>query len=297
MHIPEQLVIRPPSEANSLLVRVVRGCNWNRCLFCGIYDFYETPYSIREVEDVKKDIDALAEMYGDQFETAFLGDANPLDLDTDFLVEVLEHLHNQFPSVQRVTAYARSSSLWKKSLEDLKRIREAGLHRLHVGMESGSNKVLALHKKGTNQDQHIASGKRVMEAGFELSYYLLLGLGGVRLWEEHVHDSAKVISEVKPHFLRVRRLWIHPLSRLNPKIEASEFEPQKPEGTVIELRDFLNALEAEGTVFTCDHVNNYIRIQGKLMQDKQALLDYINKFLALPDKVKASHYESIPSVI
>jgi hypothetical protein len=92
-------------------------------------------------------------------------------------------------------------------------------------------------------------------------------------------------------------LWIHPLSRLNPKIEASEFEPQKPEGTVIELRDFLNALEAEGTVFTCDHVNNYIRIQGKLMQDKQALLDYINKFLALPDKVKASHYESIPSVI
>jgi radical SAM superfamily enzyme YgiQ (UPF0313 family) len=297
MHIPEQLVIRPPSEATSLLVRVVRGCNWNRCLFCGIYDLYGTPYSTREVEDVKKDIDALAEMYGNQFKTAFLGDANPLELDTDFLVEVLEHLHKQFPSMQRVTAYARSSSLWKKTLEDLKRIHEAGLHRLHVGMESGSSKVLALHKKGTNQEQHIASGKMVMDAGFELSYYFLLGLGGTRLWEEHVHASAKVVNEVKPHFLRVRRLWIHPMSRLNPKIESSEFEPQTPEGTVLELRDFLQALDAEGTVFTCDHTNNYIRIHGKLMQDKQALLDYINKFLALPADTRASHYESVPSVI
>ncbi len=273
MHVPEQLVIRPPSEASSLLVRVVRGCNWNRCLFCGIYDLYGVPYSLRTIEEVKKDIDALAEMYGDIFKTAFLGDANPLDLDTDFLVEVLEHLHEKFPSLERVTAYARTSSLWKKSLDDLKRIRKAGMHRIHVGMESGSNKVLALHKKGTNQEQQITAGKRVTDARLELSFYFLLGLGGQELCEDHVQESAKVINSVKPHFVRIRRLWVHPISRLSEKINANQFSLQTPEGFVIELRDLIQALDAEGTFLTCDHANNYIQVHGKLMKDKRAMLE------------------------
>src|SRR5208283_4127563 len=92
MHVPEHLVIRPPSEAKSLLIRAVRGCNWNRCMFCGIYDYFDTAYSERGLDEVIKDIDTLSDMYGDIFKTAFLGDANPLALPTDFLVAVLTHL-------------------------------------------------------------------------------------------------------------------------------------------------------------------------------------------------------------
>ncbi len=297
MHVPEHLVIRPPSEAKSLLVRAVRGCNWNRCLFCGIYDYFDTPYSERTIDEVIKDIDALADLYGDIFKTAFLGDANPLELPTRFLVEVLEHLRKKFPSLTRVTAYARASSLAKKSAEDLKAIHDAGLDRAHVGMESGSNAVLALHKKGTNQKQLVEAGQKTMASGMELSYYFLLGLGGQALWEDHAKGSIEVLNAVKPHFIRVRRLWIHPMSRLMEKIKANEFMEQTPEGTVIELRDLIEALEPCPTVLACDHANNYIQVFGRLDSDKEQMLKAVNAFLALPEEQRLVHYRSIPSVI
>jgi radical SAM superfamily enzyme YgiQ (UPF0313 family) len=297
MHVPEHLVIRPPSEAKSLLIRAVRGCNWNRCLFCGIYDYFETPYSERTLDEVIKDIDALHEMYGDIFKTAFLGDANPLALKTDFLVEVLTHLRTRFPSLTRVTSYARASSLSKKSEEELKAIRQAGLDRVHVGMESGSNSVLAFHKKGTNQKQLIDAGLKTMSSGMELSYYFLLGLGGREMWEDHVKGSAEVLNFVKPHFIRVRRLWIHPMSKLMARIDAGEFSEQTPEGTVIELRDLVEKLEPSSPVLACDHANNYIQIFGRLLDHKEEMLQIINAFLDLPEEQKQKHYRSIPSVI
>jgi radical SAM superfamily enzyme YgiQ (UPF0313 family) len=297
MHVPEHLVIRPPSEAKSLLVRTVRGCNWNRCLFCGIYDYFETPYSERTLDEVIKDIDALYAMYGDIFKTAFLGDANPLALSTDFLVKVLAHLRTTFPSLSRVTAYARASSLSKKSAEELKAIQHAGLDRVHVGMESGSNAVLAFHKKGTNQKQLIDAGLKTMSSGMELSFYFLLGLGGREMWEDHVKGSAEVINAVKPHFIRVRRLWIHPMSRLMEKINSREFTEQTPEGTVIELRDLVENLEPSSSVLACDHANNYIQVFGRLLDHKEEMLQVINAFLELPEEKRLKHYQSIPSVI
>ena len=297
MHMPEHLVIRPPSEAKSLLVRTIRGCNWNRCLFCGIYDYFETPYSERTIDEVIKDIDALYEMYGDIFKTAFLGDANPLALPTDFLVEVLTHLLTRFPSLTRVTSYARASSLSKKSEEELKSIRHAGLDRVHVGMESGSNAVLSFHKKGTNQKQLIDAGLKTMSSGMELSYYFLLGLGGQEMWEDHVKGSAEVINAVKPHFIRVRRLWVHPMSRLMEKINSNDFTEQTPEGTVIELRDLVEKLEPSSSVLACDHANNYIQVFGRLLDHRDEMLHIINAFLDLPEEKRQKHYRSIPSVI
>lgn len=297
MREPEQLVIRPPSEAESLLIRVIRGCDWNRCLFCGIYDLFQCPHSTRGLDEVLEDIDALRHRYGDRFETAFLGDANPLSLPTEFLVATLTRLRARFPRLTRVTAYGRASSIWKKTADELKAIRAAGLDRLHVGMESGSDAVLRLQKKGTSQAQLIEAGQRVKDSGLELSYYLLLGLGGQSLWQDHVEGSARVINAVKPHFVRVRRLWTHPLSRLNEQIESGAFIPQTPEGTVIELRDIIRRLDAEGTVLTCDHANNYIQIHGRLNDRQDAMLAFIDRFLSLPPSVRQAHYDSMPSVI
>jgi radical SAM superfamily enzyme YgiQ (UPF0313 family) len=297
MYTPEHLVIRPPSEAKSLLVRVVRGCNWNRCNFCGIYDLFDTPYSTRTREEVIMDIDALAHMYGDIFTTAFLGDANPLDLPTDFLVDVLMHLRARFPRLKRVTTYGRASSISKKSEDDLLAIHEAGLDRVHVGLESGSNKVLKLQMKGTSHRQLVDAGKKTMASGMELSYYFLLGLGGQDLWEEHASESAVVFNEVRPHFIRVRRLFIHPLSKLFQKISEGSFREQTPEGTVHELRNLIASLDAEGTTFTCDHANNYLPLHGLLNRDREPMLEVIDQFLALPGDQRAAHYKSIPSVI
>ena len=297
MHVPEHLVIRPPSEARSLLVRTVRGCNWNRCLFCGIYDFFDTPFSERPLEDVLKDIDALRSMYGDIFKTAFLGDANPLHLPAEFLVEVLRHLRRTFPGLQRVTSYARASSLARKTAEELKEIHAAGLDRVHVGMESGSDAVLRLQKKGTSQAQLIDAGVKTMASGMELSYYFLLGLGGRELWEEHAKESALVLNAVKPHFARVRRLWIHPMSRLMEKIRTGEFTEQTAEGTVLELRALIAGLEPSPLFFTCDHANNYIQVHGRIDEHRDDMLRLIDTFLALPEDQRQEHYRSIPSVI
>lgn len=279
------------------MVRVVRGCNWNRCKFCGIYDLFDSPYSTRSLDEVLKDIDALADMYGDIFRTAFIGDANPLALDTDFLVAILTHLREKFPRVNRVTSYARASSLQKKSVEDLFSIHKAGLDRLHVGLESGSNKVLKFQMKGTSHKQLIEAGKKVMESGMELSYYFLSALGGRDLWEEHAIDSAHVFTEVKPHFIRIRRLFIHPMSKLMEKVRSGEFKEQTPEGTVIELRLLLENIDAEGTTFTSDHANNFLPVHGRLNEDKVDMLGMIDNFLALPQQRRMEHYNSIPSVI
>jgi len=297
MHEPEHLVIRPPSEARSLLVRVVRGCNWNRCSFCGIYDLFGTPYSTRSLDEVLADIDSLSVMYGDIFRTAFIGDANPLDLETDFLVAVLRHLRLKFPRVERATSYARASSLQKKSIEDLIAIHEAGLDRVHVGLESGSNRVLKFQMKGTSQKQLIEAGKKAIDSGMELSYYFLSGLGGRELWEEHAMESAKVFTEVKPHFIRVRRLFIHPASKLMEKVQAGAFTEQSPEGTVIELRLLLENIDADGSTFTCDHANNFLPVHGTLNAEKAKMLSLIDSFLALPHHQRIAHYNSVPSVI
>ncbi|MEI6153483.1 MAG: radical SAM protein, partial [Deltaproteobacteria bacterium] len=142
----EQGVIRPPSEASSLLVRVTRNCPWNQCVFCPAYK--GTKFSRRTVEEVKKDLDNMAKEYaGYPVRTAFLQDGDTLVLKTEDVLVVLRYIKQKFPTIERVTSYARSPTLRKRSVEELKQLKEAGLTRIHVGMESGSEKVLKMVKK------------------------------------------------------------------------------------------------------------------------------------------------------
>lgn len=297
MRVPEGLIIRPPSEAGSLLLRVVRGCHWNRCQFCGIYESYGQPFETRPVEDVLEDIDLLKEYWGDHARTAFLGDADPLQRPTEELVPIIERLRERFPTVQRVTAYARASSLYTKSLRDLEALRKSGLDRVHVGLETGSDALLRFHKKGISQKVLIESGRKVREAGIELSYYALLGLGGSDRWEEHMTETAKVINQTCPEFVRIRRLWIHPHTRLAASIREGAFREQTPEGTVKELRLLVDRITVDGPHLTCDHANNYVSLHGKLLGDKQAMLDEIDAFLGLPEERRERHYRAVGSVI
>jgi radical SAM superfamily enzyme YgiQ (UPF0313 family) len=266
-------------------------------MFCGIYDLFNQPHELRSLEDVLEDIDAMKEFWGDRPRTAFLGDANPLELPVAFLVPVLDRLRERFPTVQRITSYARASSIYTKSLEELRELARHGLTRVHVGLESGSDTILRFHHKGLNQKVLIESGKKVREAGIELSVYVLLGLGGRDRGEEHAQESSKVINATCPEFVRIRRLWIHPMSRLAASIHAGGFTEQTPEGTVHELRMLVQGITVDGPYLTCDHANNYLPVHGRFLGDKDAMLGEIDRFLGLPETARQRHYEAVGSVI
>jgi radical SAM superfamily enzyme YgiQ (UPF0313 family) len=239
----------------------------------------------------------LKPYWGDSPRTAFLGDADPLERPADDLVPILDRLRERFPTVERVTAYARASSLYTKSPEEIKKLGEHGLDRVHIGLETGSDALLRFHKKGISQNVLIEAGKKVRDAGIDLSFYVLLGLGGSDRWEEHMTETAKVVNETRPDFIRIRRLWIHPYTKLAQEIRKGNFQEQSPEGTVRELRLLVDRITVDGPYLTCDHANNYLSLHGTLLADKQGMLEEIDTFLGLPEDTRNRHYQAVGSVI
>lgn len=162
---------RPPSEAGSLLLRVTRGCPWNQCAFCSMYK--DAPFERRPLEEIFQDIETAQRVHGPRVRTVFIGDSNSLILDSETLAKILGHLYQHFPSIERVTSYARARTLCKKSPDELRQIREAGLTRLHVGLETGDAGLLKEIKKGATPEQMVEGCVRAKEAGFEMSLYVL----------------------------------------------------------------------------------------------------------------------------
>lgn len=197
--------------------------------------------------------------------TAFLQDANSPAMQTETLVEVLRHLRRTFPSLERVTSYARSKTLARKSLEELKAIREAGLDRLHVGLESGDDEILKRVKKGVTAAEHIEGGRKAMEAGFQLSEYWMPGLGGRERWEQHARHTAEVLSEINPHYIRSRPFVPAPGSPIFEEYEKGTLTLLTGEEQLIELRTLIQDLEVTSKV-CFDHAGNYWRNRkGRLL--------------------------------
>nr|MBF0223106.1 radical SAM protein [Desulfobulbaceae bacterium] len=302
---PEQLIIRPPSEWKSLLVRVTRGCNWNHCLFCGIYPHLgQNDFSIRSVEDIKKDIDLLRDLHP-RAETAFCGDADPLEIGVDAFSSIARYIRQVFPNITTLTCYSRALTLWKIGREGIHRLAEAGLNRVHIGLESGNPQVLRFHRKGQTPRIIRETGLWLKDAGVEVSYYVLLGIGGSEWWKKHIDDTAELINTVNPEFVRLRRLWLYggdsksnePGCPLWEKIRSGEFLSQSPEGTVMELKRLLEKLHDISSFITCDHSNNYINVTGRMMEDKTEMIEEIDQFLSLPEEARETVYRSVGSQI
>lgn len=299
--IPETPIIRPPSEWRSLLVRITRGCKWNRCRFCGIYPYLGAPkFSKRTVAEVKHDIDLLWQCRSAHADTAFIGDADPLQVGVEPFTEIASYLRRKFP-VKRLTCYARASTLYKLKQDSLNRLAATGLDRVHIGLESGDDETLRFHKKGQTAAMVRQAAIRLKEAGIEVSFYVLLGLGGRDRWRQHILKTARLINETEPEFVRIRRLWLYgennlfdgPGCPLWHAIRAGTFSPQTPEGTVRELRLFLEHLESPATFIACDHGNNYVHVSGTVHEDKGEMLAEIDGFLALPAAEREAHYRAV----
>jgi len=279
----EQGVIRPPSEASSLLIRVTRNCPWNQCLFCPAYKGVK--FSKRPIEEVKKDIDSMADEIREYsgVRTAFLQDADSLILPVDDLVAILDHLKEKFPKIDRITTYARARTLSRKSIDDLKRLKQAGLTRIHTGMESGSAKVLQMIKKGMTPEEVVTGGNHVMEAGIELSEYIMPGIAGRALSEEHATETARLLNLVCPHFIRVRTFAMHPQSPMQKMVREGTFVPLTDDEIVAEIRLLVNHLDSMRSYFSCNDfsLNLLMQVDGFLNEKKDYMLKELDAFLSM----------------
>ncbi|HEY72485.1 MAG: coproporphyrinogen III oxidase [Anaerolineaceae bacterium 4572_32.2] len=313
----EQGPIRPPSEAYSLLLRLTRNCPWNHCAFCPVYK--GTRFSVRPVAHVKRDIDAVhryVEMVRQKADatgriqqvkgieaddlpasraafnwltygatSVFLQDANSLIMAPPDLVKILTHLKTRFPWVERVTSYARSHTVARMKDDDLKSIGEAGLNRIHIGLESGCDEVLKMVKKGVTRERQIQAGRRVKKAGIELSEYYMPGLGGRALSAEHARQTASALNQINPDFIRLRTLAIPNRAPLSEDYQAGRFEKCTDVMAAEEILTFIKALDGITSVVKSDHVLNLFGdLEGTLPHDKERMLAIPRAFLALEPK-------------
>lgn len=302
----EQGPIRPPSEAESLLIRVNRNCPWNRCTFCSLYK--KKKFSIRPVEDVIRDIDSVHHLiksiaqgappqtlpgdhqavlaawswYCSGMQSVFLQDADSLTYRPENLVRILHHLQERFPAVKRITCYARSESLARTPDAALRELAAAGLNRIHVGMETGSETLLKLVRKGVGKEEQVAGGLKVKEAGIELSEYFLAGLGGTELSQEHAEESADVINRINPDFIRFRTLHIREGLDLFPESREKSFRFASDLVLAREIGTFLENLNGITSAVRSDHgFNLFQEINGALPEGKERLVAVPRRFVGL----------------
>ncbi len=313
--------IRPPSEAHSLLLRITRNCPWNKCKFCGLYKGKR--FSIRPVSHIKQDIDRvrnhidkihavvqkspvgknpnisalLAETprteqmvfqvahnwFRGGMKSIFLQDANSLIIKPDDLVEILNHIRDRFPQVERITSYARSHTIARINDEDMARFASAGLNRIHIGMESAADGVLDFVKKGVDKQTHIKAGQRVKQAGIELSEYFMPGLGGRENSRANALETADAVNRINPDFIRIRTLAVPDSSDLATDVREGRFTKLNDVETAQELLLFLENLEGITSTLKSDHILNLFQeVEGVLPQDKSTMIAPIKKFLAMP---------------
>ena len=276
----EGTLYRPPSEAESLILQATIGCSYNRCSFCAMYR--DKRFRVRPLEELRAEIRWAARAHGDQVRKVFLADGDALVAKASFLESLLGELRQAFPALRRVSVYASPQSLQVRSVEEMVRLREAGLTQYYLGIESGHDEVLKQLDKGVDALEMIRVGRKAQEAGIKLSTMVLLGAGGRELSLEHARESARVVSAIGPRF--VSTLVMTPVegTPLFEQAERGEYDEMQPLELAAELREFLAGLELSGSVFRSNHASNYLTLRGNLPTDKAAMLAALDRVLDDP---------------
>jgi len=320
----EQGPIRPPSEAASLLIRLNRNCPWNKCTFCPVYkgtrfSLRDTDDIISDIDIMSDMADAVKKLswklgFGGEVNrqvaqsvfsgalgateqvkhiafwlyhggtSAFLQDANSPVMKPGEMIRVLRHLKEKFPHIERITTYARSATVARLTQQELEDMRDAGLTRVHIGLESGCDEVLTLVRKGTTQKQQIEGGQKVVAAGLELSEYIMPGLGGKKLSIEHARETAAALSAINPHFIRLRSFHAHRIMPIYEDVLSGNFELLTDDETVDEIRRTIEGLEGIASTIVSDHILNLLEeVEGRLPDDHEAMLAVIDRYLTMDD--------------
>lgn len=270
-------IYRPPSEANSLLIQATVGCPHNRCTFCMVYK-NRIKYKVRPVEDIKQDMREAFNRNGEYVRTLFLPAGNTIAMKTDELCEICRYAKELFVNLQRITVYGSSQYIAGKGPEGMKKLAKAGLSRIHVGLESGDDEILRLIKKGTDSEKQIAAGKYVMDAGIELSLYVILGIGGKQRTRQHAVKTARILNQISPDFIRLRTFVPKINTPLLKDVMDGTFIMLAPHEVLRETAEIVKRLEVN-SYLTSDHYTNYINIEGQLPAARERLLQIIGAAL------------------
>ncbi|WP_319576780.1 radical SAM protein [uncultured Desulfobacter sp.] len=272
----EGTVIRPPSEADSILLQVTLGCSHNKCTFCGTYRGKR--FNIKKDDVIFEDIE-FAGKYCRRQKRLFLCDGDALVIPMRRLVPILERIRDRLPWVERVGVYANTKSIKMKTDEELAQLRKLGLKIAYMGLESGDNKVLEAIRKGADADKMITMGKKLKQAGIKVSVTVLLGLGGRKGSLDHARETGRVLTAMDPDFVGALSLMLIPGTELHDQYEKGEFELLEPEEMLTELGAMIAATNLTDGLFHANHASNYLPIRAHLPQDKEKTLELISQAL------------------
>lgn len=272
----EGRLFRPPSEGRSYILQATVGCAHNKCVFCSMYK--EKKFKVKSTVEVLEDIQMARARYP-YVRRVFIADGNALALSMSRLVTILKSIKETFPECERIGVYGAPMDILKKSEEDLKRLKELGLGIIYLGLESGSDTVLSLMKKGVNSDQMIQSAQKVRCAGIPLSVTVISGLGGQALTREHASETARVLSAMNPDYIGVLTLMTGDMAEIDDLIADGSFKLLQTKDVFKELYDIMAGLNVTDCVFRSNHASNYFSLAGDLPMDKERMLGEIQSVL------------------
>ncbi len=276
---------RPPSEAKSTIFQVTLGCSFNECSFCDMYRSKE--YSERPWEEIKMEIDMAAKQMPET-KKIFLADGDALNLQTDYMIKIVKYLYEKFPNLERISCYAMPMNLLKKTPEELKKMHEAGLDMLYLGIESGSDIILKKVTKGATSQTIIRACRKAIDTGYILSCMVILGLGGKTYTKEHIRGTAEVLSAVSPHYSAALTLIIEPGVKDEFMTKFGEpFIPISDSEAIDELENLVANINAKNEIiFRANHGSNAYSVKGTFPQDKDSMLEKISWMKKHPEVVR-----------
>ena len=276
---------RPPSEANSLIFQVTLGCSFNKCSFCNMYRTKE--YVERPWDEIKTEIDLNAKAYPEA-SRIFLADGDALNLSTDKLIQILRYIYAKFVNLKRVSCYAMPKNLLQKKDEELDKLKKMGLNMFYVGIETGNDILLKKVTKGATSKGILQSCQKAKHHGFILSCMIILGLGGRTYTNEHIDDTARLVSEIAPDYLGALTLYLE--DGIYREFMTKFNEPFIPLDD-IEVLDEIERLISEfnpatPVIFRANHASNVYSLGGAIPQDKEKLLSLIKELKHHPEMLK-----------
>lgn len=274
------MIYRPPSEAESLILQVTIGCSHNKCTFCG--SFKDKKFRLRSFDEVKEDVEE-AKQYARYIKKVFIADGDALIIPQKKLIPIIELIKNAFPKLERIGLYGNTKSILKKSVDELKQLKELGIGIIYLGIETGDQVVLDRVCKGTLLDKTAEAAKRVKDAGIILSVTVLLGLGGVERSSIHAEETGKFLTRIQPDYAGALSVIVVPGTQLAEEVKKGTFKVPDPYMLLEELDRMISNIDADHMYFASNHASNYLPVKGWLPEEKEKILKAIRHVLQQKD--------------
>lgn len=283
-------IIRPPSEANSIILQVSVGCSHNKCTFCGAYKGVH--FHIKDAATINDDI-AFAARYCKNQNRVFLADGDALIIPTARLIKIFSSIREQLPWVNRISLYGNTKSILRKTRNELKRLKELGLNRVYMGLESGHEPTLKKIRKGVSTEQMIAAAEMVRETGLFLSVTVLLGIAGWSQSADHARETGLVLSRMKPNQIATLTLMLLKNTPLYEDARSGSFQLPDQRMLLKELKILVESINLERVQFQTNHASNYLPISGRLPRDSKKILKIIEDGLNGRLTLKGEHQRAL----